>query len=210
MQISVRIEQTIPIWTSLLTVIESATPARADARSLAESTRLLADGDDEAWRWFHARYYVALLRYAAQRSGDASAASEIVQQAYLRIARHAKPFAEEADFSNWLRCIVRCAATDHTRHRVRRSLLSEKFAHWRAAHADTDFEQHFSTNDNAALANDALAKLPAADAELLRRKYCEGISTNELAGELATTSKAIEHRLARLRGALREIILRIQ
>ena len=36
------------------------------------------------------------------------------------------------------------------------------------------------------------------------------LRTEELAGELATTPKAIEHRLARLRGALREIILRLR
>lgn len=49
-----------------------------------------------------------------------------------------------------------------------------------------------------------------ADAELLRRKYCEGITTEELAVELGTTSKTIERRLARLRGQLREILVRIQ
>ena len=66
--------------------MESATNAeQSDQRPLADWTRLLADGDDGAWRWFHARYYVTLLRYAAHRSGDVSAASEIVQQSYLRI-----------------------------------------------------------------------------------------------------------------------------
>lgn len=183
---------------------------QSSTRALAVWTRMLAGGDDEAWRWFHDRYYLPLLRYAAYRSGDESAASEIVQQAYLRIARHAKPFTAESDFSNWLHCIVRCAATDYTRHCARRSVLAEKFAHWRAGLSDSDGGWLPSANDNAALASEALAKLPAADAELLRRKYCEGSTTDELAGELATTPKAIEHRLARLRQHLREIILRIQ
>lgn len=190
--------------------MESATTERTAGPPLADWTRRLADGDDAAWRWFHARHYVTLLRYAAHRSGDASAASEIVQHAYLRIARHAKPFAEEEDFSNWLFCIVRCAAADHSRQNARRSLLAEKFAHWLAARSAPDADWPASANESAALAHEALAKLPAADAELLRRKYCEGSSTDELARELATTPKAIEHRLARLRGRLREIILRIQ
>jgi RNA polymerase sigma-70 factor, ECF subfamily len=193
-----------------LIAMESATTEQADGRPLADWTRLLADGDDEAWRWFHAGYYVTLLRYAAQRSGDASSASEVVQQAYLRIARHAKPFSTEKDFSNWLFCIVRCAALDHARHRARRSLLSEKYAHWRAALADSDPGWHFSANHGADLTREALSRLPADDSELLRRKYCEGSTTDELAAELGTTSKAIEHRLARLRGLLKEIILRVQ
>ena len=190
--------------------MESETTERPAGRALAEWTRLLADGDDEAWRWFHARYYVTLLRYAAHRSGDASAASEIVQRAYLRIARHAKPFAEERDFSGWLCCVVRCAAVDHARNVSRRGLLVEKFAHWRAAQPGPDAGWQASTNHTAELTDEALAKLPAEDAALLRRKYCDGSTTDELATELATTAKAIEHRLARLRERLREIILRIQ
>lgn len=190
--------------------MENPIAGQGGERTFADWTRALAAGDDAAWRWFHDRYYVTLLRYAAHRSGDISAASEIVQLAYLRIARHAKPFAGDQDFFNWLCCIVRCAATDHSRQIARRSLLAEKFAHWREAHCDSDSDWPASANHCAALTQEALAKLPAADAELLRRKYCEGSSTDELATELATTPKAIEHRLARLRGRLREILLRIQ
>ncbi len=209
-QRSVSNDRTATAWPTLLIGMESGTTDRPAGRALAEWTRLLADGDDEAWRWFHARYYVTLLRFAAHRSGDASAASEIVQHAYLRIARHARPFAEERDFSGWLSCVVRCAAVDHTRHVARRSLLAEKFAHWRAAQSGPDAVWQASTNHTAELTEEALAKLPAEDAALLRRKYCEGSTTDELASELGTTSKGIEHRLARLRGHLREIILRIR
>lgn len=179
------------------------------ARPLADWTRLLAHGDDSAWSWFHANYYFILLRYAAHRAGDVNAASDIVQQSYLRIARHAKSFVEEEDFSYWLFCIVRCAAMDHTRQRARRSLLSEKYAHWRATH-DSDHDWYFSANQRADLTREALSQMPAEDSELLRRKYCEGCTTEELASELGSTIKTIEHRLARLRGLLKDIILRIQ
>ena len=86
----------------------------------------------------------------------------------------------------------------------------EKFAHWRESHCGDEVEWHPSNNHSLALADEALAKLPAEDAALLRRKYCDGSTTDELATELGATSKAIEHRLARLRVQLREIILRIQ
>lgn len=173
-------------------------------------TRLLAEGDEAAWRWFHESYYLPLLRYAAHRSGNASTAGEIVQNAYLRIARHAKPFAAETDFWSWLCCIVRCAALDHARHITRRGALMEKFAHWRASHTDDEAEWHPSNNHALALADEALAELPAGDAALLRGKYCEGSTTDELAIALGMTTKAVEHRLARLRSQLREIILRIR
>lgn len=173
-------------------------------------TRLLSEGDEAAWQWFHERYYLPMLRYAAHSSGDASVASDIVQDAYLRIARHAKPFRLEPDLWGWLCCIVRCAAHDHTRRSARRSRLMEKFTHWRASHAGDEVDWHPSKNHALALTDEALAKLPAEDEALIRLKYGDGCTTDELAASLGVTSKAVERRLARLREQLREVILRIQ
>lgn len=178
--------------------------------SLADWTRRLVQGEDEAWRWFHQRYYVPLLRYASQRTGNPSNASEVVQQGYLRVARHIRPFDDEGDFWNWLCCVVRCAAVDYGRNTSRRMVLLEKLAHWRAAQASEDAPGPASAQPAPALVEEALSRLPSDEAALLRRKYCDGWSTQELAADLGTTPKAIENRLARLRERLREIILRIQ
>ena len=183
---------------------------RGAGPSLAEWTRRLAGGDDAAWDWFHGRFYLQLLRYAGFRSGNASAASEVVQLAYLRIARHARPFDDEAVFWGWLCCLVRCAAVDHGRNVTRRAILLEKFAHWRAAQSGAEDCLHPFATGGPALAEEALSKLPEDDAALLRRKYYDGCSTAELAAATGTTPKAIENRLARLRERLREIILLIR
>lgn len=190
--------------------MESSPIEQPSSHSLEGWTRLLAKGDEAAWRWFHDCYYLPLLRYAAHRCGDATAASEIVQDTYLRIARHVKPFTRESDFWGWLCCIVRCVAIDHSRHVKRRTLLMEKYAHWRASQPDDEAQWHPSKKHALAIIDEALAKLPDDDAALLRRKYCEGITTDELAKSLGTTSKAAEHRLACLRKQLREIVLRLQ
>ncbi len=189
--------------------MESRIHQRRAEAALADWTRRLAQGDEQAWSWFHERYYLPLLRYAAHCSGNPSAASELVQQAYLRIARHAKSFAGETAFWSWLCCVLRCTAIDHSRQVQRRLLLLEKFAHWRALHSKDQAAWLASTNDASTLVEEALAELPSDDAALLRRKYCEGWSTSELAASFATTPKAVEHRLARLRVRLREIILRL-
>src|SRR5689334_4582864 len=102
-------------------------------RELAVSalTRQMCQGHDEAWRQFHLTYYLPLLRYAASRLGSASDAPDVVQQVYLRVGRHIKPFDDEAAFWRWLVCVSRCAAADHRRGVQRRATLVEKFAHWR-------------------------------------------------------------------------------
>ena len=178
--------------------------------TLADWTLRLAQGEDEAWLWFHRRYYLALLRYASQLAGNPSNASEIVQQGYLRVARHIRPFTSERDFWNWLCCVVRCVVVDHGRNASRRLVLLEKFAHWRAAQAQEDVQWPDAAQPAAVLAEEALGRLPGDEAALLRRKYCDGWSTQELAEHLGTTPKAIENRLARLRERLREIIRHIQ
>jgi RNA polymerase sigma-70 factor (ECF subfamily) len=176
--------------------------------TLAERTHALALGDEHAWRWFHEHYYLALLRYASQRLGGSSSAGDVVQETYLRIARHARPFADPEAFWRWLACLVRCAAADHSRGSLRRLLVLEKFAHWRASRDSEDHTWSFACN-SAALAEEALLRLPLEDATLLRRKYYEGRSTRELATDFSSTPKGIESRLARLRERLREIILRL-
>jgi len=192
-----------------LRLVTGEEASKQSACSLSDLTGRMREGNDEAWHEFHRRYYVALLRYAASRAACPDDAPEIVQQAYLRIARHIKPFADEEDFCYWLMCVVRCVALDHQRGVVRRAGLLEKFALWRELRQNSMAGLPGAHDENS-LAQDALMKLPAEDAQLLRLKYYEGWSVNQIATDASTTPKAIENRLARLRQRLREIILRIQ
>ncbi len=174
---------------------------------LLSLTREMRDGNDRAWNEFHQRYYIGLLRFAASRISQSDDAAEIVQQAYLRIARHIKPFSHEADLWRWLLCIVRCVAMDHQRGIKRRSTFLEKLAHWHGVQGNHSELPDATTNS---LARDALAKLSEDEAQLIRLKYYEGWSIEQLAADTNTTPKAVESRLARLRHRLREIISRIQ
>jgi RNA polymerase sigma-70 factor (ECF subfamily) len=166
-------------------------------------------GSDAAWREFHQRYYLVLLRYAASRVTCPDDAGEIVQLAYLRVARHIKPFTDETDLWRWLACVVRCVAVDHQRGLLRRAILLEKFAHWREVQQSATAKLPDAQVADS-LAHEALLKLPTDDAQLLRLKYYEGWSVDQLAADTRTTPKTIENRLARLRRRLREIIVRIQ
>jgi RNA polymerase sigma factor (sigma-70 family) len=63
---------------------------------------------------------------------------------------------------------------------------------------------------SGSLGSEALEQLSPEDANLLRLKYYEGWTVDEIAAQAGATPKAIENRLARLRQCLREVILRMQ
>jgi RNA polymerase sigma factor (sigma-70 family) len=99
---------------------------------------------------------------------------------------------------------------DHGRNASRRLVLMEKFAHWRASQITDDVQSPAAYQPTSALLEEALGQLAEDEAALLRHKYCDGWTTQDLATELGTTSKAVENRLARLRERLRDILLHIQ
>jgi RNA polymerase sigma-70 factor (ECF subfamily) len=190
-----------------LRLVHYESASRRPEATLFDLTRQMQEGVDAAWSEFHQRYYLWLLRLAATRAYHPDEAAEIVQQAYLRVARHIKPFSAEDDFRAWLSCVVRCAAMDHRRGILRRWALLERFAHWRT---EAQLDSGPAGGPETSVVREALAELPAEEARLLELKYCEGWSVQELAGAEQTTPKTIENRLARLRQRLRDIILRLK
>lgn len=185
-------------------------PAR-DQESLDVSllTRQMRDGSDEAWRAFHGQFYLGLLRLAAHRLATPDDALDVMQQVYLRLARHIQVFHDESEFRHWLACVLRCALVDHQRGIRRRAFLLERFAHWQEAQRTTAAPFADLPGTGSATA-DALAQLSVDEADLLKLKYYEGWSVEQLAVQTGATPKAVENRLARARQRLREVILRIQ
>ena len=166
---------------------------------LTELTRGLVRCEDSAWRDFHARFYGRLKAQVQARGVPECEAAELVQRVYLRVLRHAKVFRDHEDFDAWLSCLTRCEVIDSSRREKRRSWLGERYQQWQemrrpvAAREGGDLEV-------------ALAQLEEGDRSMLIRHYMEGWSQEELAREQATTVKAVESKLARLRKRLRGLL----
>jgi DNA-directed RNA polymerase specialized sigma24 family protein len=85
---------------------------------LFELTTRLARGDDKAWMEFHREYGPQIFRrLLGLARGDVDLANEALQQAYLRIARHAKPCDSGLMFAGWRATIARTAMSDCVRGR---------------------------------------------------------------------------------------------
>ena len=168
-------------------------------------TQALAEGDEAAWRDFHAAYAPRLLRYLlVVCQGREENAREALQQTFIRAVRHIRPCQTEAELWGWLTLLARCAAADLGR-RERRYLgfLTRWLPHQTdPLPAPPDTEQRLQE----ALATE-LASLPDAERDLLERKYLGSDAVRELAATLGTSEKAVESRLTRARHRLKTAIL---
>jgi RNA polymerase sigma-70 factor (ECF subfamily) len=181
-------------------------PAGEGTAEIAELTRRLAAGEEEAFREFHERYFNRLYQFLlAVTSGDEPEAQEATQDALLRVARYARRFESEEIFWSWLKNVARSAARDCRRKRRRYLAMLHDFTlRWQQPAAGPDEEEERLR----ALLEETLGELPPGDRLLIRQKYAEGATMRELAARSGLTEKAVESRLLRLRRALREGILR--
>ncbi len=162
-------------------------------------TRGLVRCEDAAWRDFHARFYSRLKAQVQARGVPECESAEVVQRVYLRVLRHAKVFRRLEDFDAWLSCLTRCEVIDSSRRERRRSWVSERYQQWQ------ELRRPAVTREDADL-EVALAQLEEIDRSMLVRHYVEGWSQEDLAREQATTVKAVESKLARLRKRLRGML----
>lgn len=169
-------------------------------------TRGLAAGDEGAFREFHELYFDRLYRFLlVVTRGQEDQAQEAVQQTFLRVLRYARVFESEEVFWGWLKALARSAARDAGRQRRRYLALLERFALFRRVEAEPP-----GTPEEDGLRVrllEGLEKLEASDRRLIDGKYLEGATVKELSGQTGLTEKAVESRLARLRGQLRERLL---
>jgi RNA polymerase sigma-70 factor (ECF subfamily) len=88
---------------------------------LLDSVRRARNGDDEAFRLVVERFSKPLWRTAWRVLGDAEAAEDAVQEAFLRAWKGLASFDERAELSTWLHRIAVNAAIDLRRKRQRRA-----------------------------------------------------------------------------------------
>jgi len=191
---------TNPAINSLLALrLSKLTPAAPSAVALL--TWRLSKGEEEAFREFHALYFVRLHRFLlVVARGDEAQAQEALQETFLRVARQARVFHSEEVFWSWLRAVARNAACDGGRKHRRYLSLLERFTR------ETEKE---AGNEIALmeLLEETVAELEPDERRLIEGKYWEGESVRQLSEQEGLTEKAVESRLLRLRRQLRERIL---
>ncbi len=173
--------------------------------STAELTRRLRRGEEEAFRSFYDAYALRLLRYlTALHRGDVDSAKDTLQAVFLRVAKNIRVFREDEVFWGWLRRVARTAFIDGQRKSTRYRRILGKLSGETLESAEPDGE--LSSDGLRPALEKAISALEPDARALLDAFYFEGLNQAQIAGRLNVSARAVEGRLARIRGKLRALL----
>jgi RNA polymerase sigma-70 factor (ECF subfamily) len=183
----------------------------ADAQDRADMERLQA-GHETALNDLMARHATPVFHFLCRMLANEDDANDLAQETFVRVFKAAQSYRAEQRFSTWLFTIAANLARNHFRWRSRHPNLSLD-----AENADTEqslgstLPASTPTPKEAAVAAERAAAVRAAVGSLpedLRAAIVlcewEERSVAEAATILDATPKAVESRLYRARGMLRE------
>jgi RNA polymerase sigma-70 factor (ECF subfamily) len=140
------------------------------------------------------------------RTGEPQAVEEVFQQVSLAALEQRSPLADPRKAAPWLHrlAVIKSARYRRQLGRQRRALAALASRTQPTAAPDlTDLMAWLLREERRQLAREALARLPAGDAEMLLLKYAERWSYRRIAERLGITEKAVDARLVRARRRLR-------
>jgi RNA polymerase sigma-70 factor (ECF subfamily) len=188
-----------------------STTTDADALDRADMEKLQS-GHDAALNDLMARHAAPVFHFLCRMVGNEDDANDLAQETFVRVFKSAKSFRANEKFSTWLFTIAANLARNHFRWRARHPQLSldAENAETGTSPGDALPAKNPAPNE-AALAAERAAAIRAAVKNLpedLRAAIVlcewEERSIAEAAAILETTPKAVESRLYRARGILRE------
>jgi len=176
-----------------------------------QAVRRARGGDAEAFRGIVEAYSKPLWRAAFRVLGDAEAAEDAVQDAFLRAWRALDRFDENSKLSTWLYRIAINAAIDHRRERRRRlhfagSLPEDSHGQIAVSSGAVDPHQQAYWRQMVDRARDAISELPEAERTAILLRHFEGCSTAEIARALGGDENAAKQVVFRAVRKLRAVL----
>lgn len=169
-----------------------------------ELRRAVLCGEEFAWRTLYEGAFAGLYAYVLWRCGGLrDRADEAAQETWLTAVRRLRAFDPSAgSFASWLRGIAANVLRNEFRREKRRSQRVQSLVSEPLASAEPQ--------DHAERIAAALEALPAHYEAVLRMKYLEGQSVDNIALERGESPKAVESLLTRAREAFRQAYLQLE
>jgi RNA polymerase sigma-70 factor (ECF subfamily) len=186
-------------------------PTDTDVRDRADMEKLQA-GHDAALNDLMERHATPVFHFLCRMVGNEEDANDLAQETFVRVFRAAKSFRAEQKFSTWLFTIAANLARNHFRWRIRHPNISlesenpeteQSLGSTLPANRPQPNEQALAA-ERAAAVRAAVKNLPEDLREAIVLCEWEDHSIADAATILEATPKAVESRLYRARGILRE------
>jgi len=165
-------------------------------------------GDDDAFRALVERYERKAFAVAVSIVRDHDEASNICQEAFLRVYRRLDSFDGQSQFFTWLYRIIHNLSIDHLR-RARPTVSLEESLYHRAAlaHVDTDPVWRLESNRLGERIRDALDRLSPAHREVVTLREINGLSYKQIADVMDCAIGTVMSRLFHARKVLQRELL---
>lgn len=166
----------------------------------AAQAELLGAGDVEAFKRLFDTYFDRLYRYASRYLRSAEEAKDLVHDVFLQMWRHRRRIGLERDLRTYLYASTRNLALD----RLKRRKVEDRFRERRegaiadeGAAESADTESEIEARELAATIQKAIDALPPRQREVLRLRWQEHMSYEEIARTLEISPKTVAIHLSR-------------
>ena len=161
------------------------------------------------WQAVLAQHERWLRTVVVARLQEAQGVDEVLQEVALAAVRATSPLADPAKIAPWLYRLAVRQSLLYRRKCGRRRRLAQRLAGQLSEGSDTagtdrDPLGWLLAEERREQVRAALARLPPRDTEILLLKYTQNWNYRELAAHLGISHSAVEARLHRARGRLRD------
>lgn len=172
-----------------------------DAHGEAAELQRARQGDRAAFGALVRRHQDRVYRHLLRLTGSREDALELAQDVFVKAWQALPEWRPEARFSTWLYRIAANAALDLLRRRQVVDYVALEDEHDAPSQAPGP-EAQLQTRQRLLGLEAALARLPAAQREIVLLREVEGLAYEELAQVLGVDAGTVKSRLARARAAL--------
>jgi RNA polymerase sigma factor (sigma-70 family) len=175
--------------------------------SEADAVALARRGDASAFGFLVRTYQDVAFRTGYLILGDAAAAEDMTQEAFVRAHRYLARFREQEPFKPWLLRIVTNLALNEQRSRARKAGLLERAGRLLSREPAKGPEEILAAGDEAAAVWRALNRLREDDRMILYLRYFLELDEKEMAAVIGRQPGTVKSRLHRASGRLRGLIV---
>jgi RNA polymerase sigma-70 factor (ECF subfamily) len=168
----------------------------AQAGEDTRCVRRVLGGDRGAFRPLVERYERAVRSFLLRQLGnDFWEAEDLTQETFVRAYQYLDRLADPARFAAWLFQIARSLCRDRRRRRAIEKRAIERRLEMLSSYANDE-------DSGASELASALDELPAREARVLRLRYFEGYTYEEIAERMELSFGKVDHLIRKARAAL--------